>query len=211
MPGQAHRQDPVQNARNLVETAADTEEEVNRPAWTISEAVERTGASRSTIRRYRDAAKFPHAYKDTAGIWRVPIEDLLAAGLKVSDPAQAEQVNQPSDQAHPEPDQAAQSLREQVAELERALAVEQARNEGLERLAQAAQDNARDLRQALRMLEVSRPEQPTSEHLSTVTKQAMSSPADHPLTYEEPTPEQPTGPMPRAGWLSRFKRLKTLP
>lgn len=182
---------------------------MTRPAWTISEVVERTGASRSTIRRYRDANKFPHAYKDTAGVWRVPIEDLLAAGLKPSDPAQDEQVNQVSEQAQPTPDHTARILQEKVSELERALAVEQARNEGLERLAQAAQENARDLRQALRMLEVGRSEQPTSDHLSMTTEHAVSTSAEHPMNSPETTPEQPAGPPPRTRWLSRFKRLKS--
>lgn len=184
---------------------------MNRPAWTISEAVERTGASRSTIRRYRDAGKFAHAFKDSAGVWRVPIEDLLAAGLSVSDPARVEQVSQVNEQVQPAHEQATVTLREKVTELERALAVEQARNEGLQRAAAAAEQNARDLRQALRMLEVSRPEQATTEHMNTVTEQVLTSPAEQ-LTNRQPTTlEQPAGPLPRTGWLSRFKRLKTQP
>ena len=185
----------------------DSAAEVTRPAWTISEVVERTGASRSTIRRYRDAGKFPHAFKDSAGVWRVPIEDLLAAGLSVRDPARAEQVSQVSEQVQPAPEQATISLREKVNELERALAVEQARNEGLQRAAAAAEQNARDLRQALRMLEVGRPEQATTEYLGTVTEQAAEQATNSPVN----TPEQPAGLMPRTGWLSRFKRLKTHP
>ena len=184
---------------------------LNRPAWTISEVVERTGASRSTIRRYRDAGKFPHAFKDSAGVWRVPIEDLLAAGLKVIDPARTEQVTQAIDQAQPAPEQATVNLRDQVAELERALAVERARNEGLERAAAAAEQNARDLRMALRMLEVSRPEQAHVGRLSTVTEQAVSNPAEQPPTRHATTLEQPAGQRPRTRWLSRFKRLKSQP
>jgi predicted DNA-binding transcriptional regulator AlpA len=38
----------------------------NRPAWTLTEAVQRTGISRSTLRRYLDAGRFPNAYKDTS-------------------------------------------------------------------------------------------------------------------------------------------------
>ena len=184
---------------------------MNRPAWTISEVVERTGASRSTIRRYRDAGKFPHAFKDSAGTWREPIEDLLAAGLSVSDPARAEPVSQVSEQAQLAPEQATVTLREKVTELERALAVEQARNEGLQRAAAAAEQNARDLRQALRMLEVSRPEQITTEHMSTVTEPAVSRPAEQPTSRQATTLKLPTGPMPRVRWLSRLKRLKTQP
>ena len=183
--------------------------EVSRPAWTISEVVERTGTSRSTIRRYRDAEKFPHAYKDSGGVWRVPLEDLLAAGLKIVDPTHAEQVSTPSEQAQLKTEDPARMLRERVSELERALAVEHARNEGLERLAQAAQENARDLRQALRMLEVSRPEQTNPDLLSTVTEHPVNTSAGHPMNLSGNGIEQPVGPGPRASWLSRFKRPKT--
>ena len=144
-------------------------------------------------------------------MWRVPIEDLLAAGLSGSDPARVEQVSQVSEQVQPAHEQATVTLREKVTELERALAVEQARNEGLQRAAAAAEQNARDLRQALRMLEVSRPEQATTEHMNMVNEQVLNSPAEQ-LTNRQPTTlEQPAGPMPRTGWLSRFKRLKTQP
>ena len=139
----------------------------------------------------------------------MPIEDLLAAGLSVSDPARAEQVSQVNEQVQPAHEQATVTLREKVTELERALAVEQARNEGLQRAAAAAEQNARDLRQALRMLEVSRPEQATNEHMSTVTEQVLNRPAEQLTNRQATTLEQPTGPMPRTGWLSRFKRLKT--
>lgn len=182
---------------------------VNRPAWTISEAVERTGASRSTIRRYRDAGKFPSAFKDSAGVWRVPIEDLLAAGLSVNGPARLDQVNQVSEHASPIPEHVAETLREKVNELERALAVEQAKNEGLTRAAAAAEQNARDLRQALRMLEVGRSEQVQSEQVNRLTEHRVNKPADQPLTMPAGGPEQPIGAAPRSSWLSRFKRLKS--
>lgn len=151
---------------------------MNRPAWTISEAVERTGASRSTIRRYRDAGKFPHAYKDSTGVWRFPLEDLLAAGLQIIDPAQAERESKASEHVQPEPEQVSTSLLNKVTELERALAVEQARNAGLERLAQAAQENVLDLRRALRMLEVGSSEQVNTDHVNKVSEQAVIIPND---------------------------------
>lgn len=162
---------------------------MNRPAWTISEAVERTGASRSTIRRYRDAGKFPHAYKDSGGVWRFPLEDLLASGLKLIDPAQAEHVDTVSEQGQAEPEQVSNELLSKVTELERALAVERARNEGLERLAQAAQENVIDLRRALRMLEVSRPEQVNDDHVNKVSEQAVSTPTEHVNTVTEQAAE----------------------
>jgi DNA-binding transcriptional MerR regulator len=185
---------------------------VNRPAWTISEAVERTGASRSTIRRYRDAGKFPHAYKDSTGVWRFPLEDLLAAGLQIIDPAQAERMTQSTEQAQPESEQVSDSLLNKVTELERALAVEQARNAGLERLAQAAQENVLDLRRALRMLEVGKPEQVSDEPVNRVSEQAVNTPTEQAVTTIEQgmtTAEQVREQVPaRASWRSIFKRVK---
>lgn len=178
---------------------------MNRPAWTITEAVERTDASRSTIRRYRDAGKFPHAYKDSGGVWRFPLEDLLAAGLRLIDPAHAEQVNMPTEQVQKTPEQPSNELLGKVTELERALAVERARNEGLERLAQAAQENVIDLRRALRMLEVGTPEQVTPDHVSTVSEQAVNTPAEHVSTVAEQPVESAARPRRKlfSGWLGR--------
>ena len=186
---------------------------MNRPAWTISEAVDRTGASRSTIRRYRDAGKFPHAYKDSTGVWRFPLEDLLAAGLQIIDPAQAERMTQSTEQAQPEPEQVSDSLLSKVTELERALAVEQARNAGLERLAQAAQENVLDLRRALRMLEVGKPEQVSDEPVNRVSEQPVTTPIEQPVTTAEQrvtTPEYVTEQAPvRSSWRSMFRRAKS--
>jgi DNA-binding transcriptional MerR regulator len=178
---------------------------VNRPAWTISEAVERTGASRSTIRRYRESGKFPHSYKDSSGVWRFPLEDLLAAGLKLIDPAQAEQLTMPTEQVQNMPEQVSAELLSKVTELERALAVERARNEGLERLAQAAQENVIDLRRALRMLEAGKGEQVTPDHVSTVSEQALNTPAEHANTVAEQAVESAARPRRKlfSGWLSR--------
>lgn len=51
-----------------------------RPSWTLSEAVERTEASRSTLKRLIASNAFPGAYKDTRGRWLIPLNDLIAAG-----------------------------------------------------------------------------------------------------------------------------------
>jgi len=173
----------------------------NRPSWTLSEAAERTGASRSTIRRYRETGKFPNAYKGTDKQWRVPVEDLLASGLTLSGQAHVEQVStiigQPTEPA-PEP------LSERVRELEALLAVERARAAGLERVAAAAEANAADLRMALRMIEAARPEQgrqaqperesaPTGQPAMPASEQGEQPEQAHPNV----TPEQAA---PRSGW-----------
>jgi predicted DNA-binding transcriptional regulator AlpA len=157
----------------------------NRPAWTLTEAVQRTGASRSTLRRYLDAGKFPNAYKDTSKAWRFPLEDLLAAGLSVSEPLAERALNKPTEQ----PDTA---TAEQVIKLEQALRDERTRADNAERLAASYLDNVHDLRRALLMLEAgsSKPEQTTEQAQNTSSEQPMIAPA----TLTESTvnkPEQP--------------------
>lgn len=148
---------------------------MSRPSWTLSEAADLCSVSRSTVRRYREAGKFPHAFKDSGGVWKVPLEDLLAQGLSPVDPALS---------AVPEPVE--DGLAERVRELESALAVERARNEGLERLAASAEANAADLRLALRMLE-SAPVAAQDEPMSSSTEQvAVSVPERGPEPAEQP-------------------------
>lgn len=125
-----------------------------RPSWTLSEAAERTGVSRSTMRRHREGGKLPNAYKDTDGLWRVPLEDLLAVGLTPIDPT----LSAPVEQAPEQVTSTDEGLAVRVRELESQLAVERERVAGLERIAAAAETNAADLRMALRMLESGRAE-----------------------------------------------------
>lgn len=152
----------------------------NRPAFTLSEAAERTGASRSTIRRYRESGKFPNAYKDTDKQWRVPVEDLLASGLSLSGQAQTEQVSTPIGQSTPP---AGEPLSERVRELEGLLSIERARAAGLERIAAAAEANAADLRMALKMIEAMRPEQ---------AEPAQAQPESKPTEQAAPAQTEPT-------------------
>jgi hypothetical protein len=58
-------------------------------SYTLTEAAQVTGRSRVTIRRWLDAQRFPHAFRDeTSGDnpppWRIPLTDLVAAGFTVS-------------------------------------------------------------------------------------------------------------------------------
>ena len=57
-------------------------------SYTLTDAAAVTGRSRVTIRRYLDAGKFPNAWRDEAdgdspAPWRVPLGDLLSAGMSV--------------------------------------------------------------------------------------------------------------------------------
>jgi hypothetical protein len=167
---------------------------MSRPAWTLTEAVERTGASRSTIRRYRDAGKFPNAYKDTAGAWRFPLEDLLAVGLSPSEPARERAQNKPSEQGQSIPtEQANTTSAEQVSKLEQALILERTRAENAERLAASYLDNVQDLRRALRMLEagISKMEQDTGQAQDMVS----DGPTALPVTIPEKPVNKPERPL----------------
>jgi predicted DNA-binding transcriptional regulator AlpA len=145
---------------------------INRPAWTLTEAVQRTGISRSTLRRYLDAGKFPNAYKDTSKAWRFPLEDLLAAGLSVSEPPAERALNTPTEQP-------GAGTSEQVSKLEQALRDERTRADNAERLAASYLDNVQDLRRALLMLGAgtSKPEQTTEQAQSTPTEPPLAAPA----------------------------------
>lgn len=181
----------------------------NRPAWTLTEAVQRTGASRSTLRRYLDAGKFPNAYKDTSKAWRFPLEDLLAAGLSISEPPAERALSTPTEQT-------STAGAEQVSKLEQALRDERLRADNAERLAASYLDNVQDLRRALRMLEAGtvQPEQATGQAQSVLSEHANGQPAT--LTQSAVSnSEQPNGytldttkdgPKPVPVWRRLFSR-----
>jgi excisionase family DNA binding protein len=60
----------------------------SRPSLTIAEAARLCGVSVSTIRRYLAAGRFPTAHQQPSpipgqrGAWRIPTQELLAAGLR---------------------------------------------------------------------------------------------------------------------------------
>lgn len=153
-----------------------------RPAWRLSEAVERTNASRSTLRRHLENGRLPNAYKDSSGAWRFPVEDLLAAGVSM---LKSESVNQVSVSTEQPTEQPLSNHDQRIAELEQQLAVERERSAGLERLAAFAHERAEDLRMALRMIEGTRPEQPTEQAQSVPTEQVQDDPVSN---HEQPTP-----------------------
>lgn len=141
----------------------------NRPSWDLGESAERCGVSRSTVRRYREQGKFPNAFKDTSGAWKIPLEDLLAVGWKPNAPAQPEPVSVP-----PEP--AVSVTDDRVAQLEQALELERVKREAAERLNAQIQANLDDLRSAMRMIE--------------------AKPVSSPVSAPEPAKGLPTEPVP---------------
>lgn len=79
------------------------ERPATRPSLTLSEAANMCAVSRSTIRRRHEAGDFPNAYKtgpDNA--WRIPVTDLLAAGLNPGRPSPPDEVSEPDERSRAE-------------------------------------------------------------------------------------------------------------
>lgn len=119
-----------------------------RPTWTLREAEERCGVSRSTLKRRLAADDFPNAYKTSQGQWRIPVNDLIGAGYQPGAVDWDEEPEEPAPATTP-PDR--------VTELEHELAQERLRRASAEQLAQERQDRIADLQQAMRLLEAPRP------------------------------------------------------
>ena len=152
---------------------------MTRPSWTINASADLCGVSKSTVRRYLDAGRFPNAFKDTRGAWKIPIEDLLAVGWKPTDTPVT---------AIAETSQIDVNLR--ITELESALEIERVRRETAEQITAQIQANLADLRTALKMIEgrsVSAPESPV-ESVKTLPAEI---PAESPAGDTNVSPEQP--------------------
>ena len=107
-----------------------------RPSWTLT----------STVRRYREAGKFPNAQKDPESGWIVPVGDLLAVGLRPGRSAPlSEHAQSENGPAH--------DLAQRVVQLETQLTVERAQRAAVEQVAAERERSLTDLRAALRMLE----------------------------------------------------------
>ncbi|MEU2476069.1 helix-turn-helix domain-containing protein [Streptomyces sp. NPDC012842] len=120
----------------------------SRPMLTQREAAAACGVSRTTIRRRREAGDLPGAVQDPVRGWVIPVDDLLAAGLRLHAPSPPDEAPSPGAQEHPTgpvaQEQGAAALR---AELERvrhehALAVAEAEHGRL--LAQAEAQHLRE-------------------------------------------------------------------
>ncbi|MFD3923905.1 helix-turn-helix transcriptional regulator [Streptomyces sp. NPDC058595] len=58
-----------------------------RPMLTQREAAAACGVSRTTIRRRREAGDLPNSVQDEVRGWLIPVDDLLAAGLRLHAPS----------------------------------------------------------------------------------------------------------------------------
>jgi len=134
-----------------------------RPTLTVTAAVEAFTVERRTLQRMLAAAQLDGAHKDNRGRWMIPVEALHAAGFTarqtwISDATEHDSDASPTRQsasnqrkssatadttAH---DSDATDLRQRIARLEDQLSAEK-------HLREAAERNADDLRNAMRMIE----------------------------------------------------------
>lgn len=176
--------DPAQGSDLTVVTAVR-----ERPRWTLTEAAERVGVSRSTLRRRLEAGAFPQAKQVGEGDnppWTVTVEDLLGAGFTLARSVANQDAPTERAQTKTEPaPEHVQQLSARVSELERELAQERSRREveqvqrtAAEALANEREQHVQSLRQALRMLEA---------------RPAPTQPAPHTRETGVESPEQPGG------------------
>jgi hypothetical protein len=118
---------------------------------TLSEAAEACGVSRSTIKRR--LSEFANAHQDGSGSWRVPVSDLLGAGLKLR-PRPVTQSSESVTQGH-DPAQNGAELAEARARIEALtvdLVAERTARQIAEVRATAYAANLDDLRLSLRAI-----------------------------------------------------------
>jgi len=125
--------------------------------FTLSQAAEVCGVSRSRIRRLLDAGAFPNAVQeDTPGkgtsaqVWRVPLADLQAAGL-TPNRAPASPESRPAVGGG----QGEQDAGQDLADLQHALDLERERRKAAEAIAAERERTIQGLETALRLLEAS--------------------------------------------------------
>jgi hypothetical protein len=152
-------------------------------ALTISEAARICGLKRRAIRRRHEAGEFVHSYRDAEGTWRIPLNDLIAAGLEPnleSDPEEPRVVSAPT--SHIE------RLRTEVAVLRE-------RVRALEIIAREREERVEDLRTILRMLpapgEIDELSPAGADEVSGT--EALASPEVEKETVEEVTLEEVFG------------------
>ena len=116
---------------------------MTQTALTLSEAAEACGVSRSTIKR--KLPEFGNAYQGSDGVWKVPIADLLGAGLKLRPRADVRPT-----QGH-DPAVNGASL-DQIQELTSELAAERAARQVAETKVMLLTANLEDLRFSLRAI-----------------------------------------------------------
>jgi len=172
-----------------------------RPALPLARVVAEFEISRSTLRRRIEAGHFPGAFKDTAGRWLVPVDDLVATGvagrktwLAMGGHERAHEGGHDLAQPGSHPGQANESLvATERAQMERDLAHERAQVDKLSALLDAERAHNESLRTAMRMLE-----------RAPDTRTSGGQDADMPVIGERQTAERVVSAPARRQWLARF-------
>ena len=150
---------------------AEPTEAMDRPTFTVSAAAEATGKSRRTIARLLDADSLPGATRDESGAWCIPLEALLAAGLRVHAPSPPDEPQEhtptPSTPAPAAEPTEAEQLRAELADWRRRAEVAEA--VAAERAAALA-----DVRSALELAQRMLPVTTTPETTATPAVPATS-------------------------------------
>lgn len=126
--------------------------------FTQKGAARACGVALNTIKRRRAAGAFPNAISDDNGVWRIPLADLLAAGLNPGHPTDPEPAPEATDTATDLEVRLAVT-QVQLVERERAHTAEQA----------AAQREADALRAQLRQIEAARDQ--AADHTAQIRSQ----------------------------------------
>lgn len=124
-----------------------------RPSFTLTETVEQFDISRSTLRRRLAAGAFPHAQQQPSGSWKIPVTDLITAGIT---PRKTWLNDTLTDHAHTQNElghDLAHDLENRIKTLENDLAIERAHRQAAERIAAAEAARADTALTALRILE----------------------------------------------------------
>lgn len=179
-----------------------------RPMLTQREAATACGVSRTTIRRRREAGDLPNSVQDEVRGWLIPVDDLLAAGLRLHAPAEPDKTAPPApagkgaDAVDQEHDAIAlraelENLRHEhalaVAEAEHGRQLAEAEAEHLRAQLAARADHIADLQRTLKAL-MPTPDRPALQ----VPGQAQN--------HEPPVaapPETSTGPAAGRRWWRR--------
>jgi hypothetical protein len=168
----------------------------SQPSLTIAEAARLCGVSASTIRRYLAAGRFPSAHQQPTptpgqrGAWRIPTQELLAAGLRPRQARRPDQAQKAEPSSRPT---AGPPGADRVRELEHALELERTRRRAVEDLAAERAHTIQTLESALRALQAH-----------------PAAPASHP-DRAAPPPVPPSGATDTAGPVLRPGLLPMVP
>lgn len=150
-----------------------------RVEFSLSEAVEVTGRSKSTLVRAVKAGKLPNAYKDLSGAWKLPVEDLIAAGYPPTPPEAPQAVTEPS-----------RGVSEHIRELEARIELLQTKLAAEQTLRAEIIKRAENAERALLLLESSH-SHPNND-LSTPYINDLSQPISQPISQPTSNTHQPS-------------------